>query len=303
MFASLYNALKGWKTLGFNTIFTVGGIGTVDSLNLPPHAEHVLTIGVAAAGLINFILRLDTDTPAGKKVRAEEYAVGNALGFTPGQVDQAVGLLGGPTTLAGIGDRLTSLETAMAAIPAPTPAPSPAPAAVVVAASAPPAPKPAPPATDPPVTALPAPDASQAGFSLMSMALTLIGMAAIIFGIVACAVPITAKQRLFTAESGLTSAVTAGNAYRGLPTCGTGVCKTDTGISALNKAQDIAVVSMRAAEVDVLGCKLSDYLGSTNVPPTAKCGTPLLDQTALSKAVTVAEQSLSIFQAAVPVSK
>jgi hypothetical protein len=79
--------MQGYRTVIFNAVMTLAAGGTVQFSDLPPDAQHWLTLAVMAWGVIAVFLRLITKTPIGQKSveTAEQY-----LGITPDQLAQIV---------------------------------------------------------------------------------------------------------------------------------------------------------------------------------------------------------------------
>jgi hypothetical protein len=79
--------MQGYRTIIFNAAMTLAAGGTVQFSDLPPDAQHWLTLAVMAWGMIAVFLRLITTTPIGQKAAA---TVEQDLGITPDQLAQIV---------------------------------------------------------------------------------------------------------------------------------------------------------------------------------------------------------------------
>lgn len=79
--------MQGYRTIIFNAAMTLAAGGTVQFSDLPPDAQHWLTLAVMAWGMIGIVFRLITKTPIGQRVEATAE---RDLGLTPDQLAQIV---------------------------------------------------------------------------------------------------------------------------------------------------------------------------------------------------------------------
>jgi hypothetical protein len=77
--------VQGYRTIIVNAVMTIAAGGTVQFTDLPPQAQHWLTIAVIAWSMLNVILRLLTKTPIAVKVAD---AVEKTTGLTPAQANE-----------------------------------------------------------------------------------------------------------------------------------------------------------------------------------------------------------------------
>lgn len=111
--------MQGYRTIIFNAVMTLMAGGTVQFSDLPPAAQHWLTLAVMAWGMIAVFLRLITRTPIGQKaaataerdlgispdqlaqiVQAVSHAVQNTVATMPASITSPVASSGAPTEIA-----------------------------------------------------------------------------------------------------------------------------------------------------------------------------------------------------------
>ena len=112
--------MKGYRTIIVNMLLTLAMGGTVQFSNLPPAAQHWLTIATLAWGFIAILLRLVTDTPVGKKLEAD---VERELGLSPAQMDALIARLPAKADVADLmaqGQKVIAAVEAMKGAPAPS---------------------------------------------------------------------------------------------------------------------------------------------------------------------------------------
>lgn len=74
--------MQGYRTIIVNAVMMLTGEGTVQFTDLPPDAQHWLSMLIMAWGLLVIFMRLITKTPIGQKMVA---VVEQELGLTPAQ--------------------------------------------------------------------------------------------------------------------------------------------------------------------------------------------------------------------------
>ena len=110
--------LKGWRTVLVQILFTSGMVGGIQTSDLPPLAQHLLTLGATAWGLIGLVMRMVTTTPIGQSIEA---MVEKDTGITQAQYDALVAKLP-QGSITDIPARVSALEAAVtAAFPKPQP--------------------------------------------------------------------------------------------------------------------------------------------------------------------------------------
>lgn len=74
--------MQGYRTIIVNAVMMLTGEGTVQFSDLPPDAQHWLSMLIVAWGVLMIFMRLVTKTPIGMKLAAK---VEQDLGLTPAQ--------------------------------------------------------------------------------------------------------------------------------------------------------------------------------------------------------------------------
>lgn len=113
--------------------------------------------------------------------------------------------------------------------------------------------------------------------------------------LVACAA--TLPRSLWQIESGYDATVLNGIAtYSQLPKC-TGVagqvCHKPDVLAKLVQGDQAAQIVFVQAETVILGCDKATWIKSQATPPTATCGTPASDQSAINTALSAAQSAVT----------
>lgn len=109
--------MKGYRTVLFNMGMTLLAGGTVQFSDLPPGAQHWLTLLVGAWGFVGIFLRLVTRTPIGQKVEAE---LEKDFGITADQMAEIVAELPQKADIAALVDQGRAVAADIAVVKAAT---------------------------------------------------------------------------------------------------------------------------------------------------------------------------------------
>lgn len=280
MLAKIWTAAKGYKVfvLAGLTILT-GILGAWHGDLNPDQAAGVVVGGLTAAGLRDGI----------------NTSVGKAVNLIVPLLLQSLQKVPEPPALVAITPELKGVQDAISGALAANHTPA---TIQAVIASSLPAPIP----LTAPAAIAPLPQPSQVA-GLGSAPVTVFLVLLMALSITACTatsqvvLPQTPLQRLFVAEGAWTDARTVANTYEALPVA-TAPLKT-----AIENGLAVSQGSLLAAEMDLLGCSLADYVASTSTPPTKSCGTPLTGMSSAALTILdVAEKTVTAARGMVPAS-